>query len=187
MRLLIAAETPEIRVSFIEPATNRGTMDDKRSGHSCHNQLVAQTHTSLGRQTFCLPETLLKPHSYSRDAAPSYMYMISQFWEGPPVCTAQGPRQQARVICSPTSWQRLAHAVLVPTTMNAPHILTSLAPQKRPKSDGQHGIHVTTSPRIWIIQQEILGASHFSVRPKFRAIAAAGGAWTEQRPRPAGQ
>ena len=147
MRLLIAAETPEIRVSFIEPATNRGTMDDKRSGHSCHNQLVAQTHTSLGRQTFCLPETLLKPHSYSRDAAPSYMYMISQFWEGPPVCTAQGPRQQARVICSPTSWQRLAHAVLVPTTMNAPHILTSLAPQKRPKSDGQHGIHVTTSPQ----------------------------------------
>ena len=106
VRLLIAAETPEIRVSFIEPATNRGTMDDKRSGHSCHNQLVAQTHTSLGRQTFCLPETLLKPHSYSRDAAPSYMYMISQFWEGPPVCTAQGPRQQARVICSPTSWQR---------------------------------------------------------------------------------
>ena len=106
VRLLIAAETPEIRVSFIEPATNRGTMDDKRSGHSCHNQLVAQTHTSLGRQTFCLPKTLLKPHSYSRDAAPSYMYMISQFWEGPPVCTAQGPRQQARVICSPTSWQR---------------------------------------------------------------------------------
>ena len=72
---------------------------------------------------------------------------------------AQGPRQQARVICSPTSWQSRR----VPTTMNAPppHILTSLAPQKRPKSDGQHGIHVTTSPRIWIIQQEILGLSFF--------------------------
>ena len=34
---------------------------------------------------------------------------------------AQGPRQQARVICSPTSWQeRRLQAVLVPTTMNAP-------------------------------------------------------------------
>ena len=179
MRQLIAAETPEIRVSFIEPATNRGTMDDKRSGHSCHNQLVAQTHTSLGRQTFCLLGTLLKPHSYSsRRSLSGYMYMISQCWEGPPV-------QQRDLASKPELFvPQLLGRGRVPTTMNAPPHLDLSCPQNGPNLTANTASMSQHPPRIWIIQQEILGASHFSVRPKFRAIAAAGGAWTEQRPRP---
>ena len=119
----------EIRVSFIEgSAMNRGTMDDKRSGHSCHNleQLVAQTHHWT--TNFLSPETLLKPHSYSRRRSLCGLYVHDFPMLGRSPCTAQGPRQQARVICSPTSWQSRR----VPTTMNAPppHILTSSSPPK---------------------------------------------------------
>ena len=86
----------EIRVSFIEgSAMNRGTMDDKRSGHSCHNleQLVAQTHHWT--TNFLSSETLLKPHSYScRSLSKGYTHVISQCWEGP-LCAGTSPASQS--------------------------------------------------------------------------------------------
>ena len=73
-------------------ATNRGTMDHKRSRHSCRHLLVTQT-LPLG-QTFC-PSTLLKPHSYScRSLSKGYTHMISQCWEGP-LCAETSPASQS--------------------------------------------------------------------------------------------
>ena len=138
--------------------------------------LVAQTLP--WRQTSCLSSNPFKTSFLFLPLPLGYMYMISQCWEGPPVRRDLASKPELFV-------PQLLGRGRVPTTMNAPppHILTSLAPQKRPKSDGQHGIHVTTSPESGLSSRKY-SDSHFSVRPKFRAIAAAGGAWTEQCPRP---
>ena len=128
------------------------------------------------RQTFCLTNPF-KTSFLFLPLPLGYMYMISQCWEGPPVCRDLASKPELFV-------PQLLGRGRVPTTMNAPpHILTSLAPPKRPKSDGQHGIHVTTSPESGLSSRKY-SDSHFSVRPKFSPIAAAGGAWTEQCPRP---
>ena len=106
-----------------------------------------------------------------------YMYMISQCWEGPPVRRDLASKPELFV-------PQLLGRGRVPTTMNAPPHLDLSCPQNGPNLTANTASMSQHPPRIWIIQQEILGASHFSVRPKFRAIAAAGGAWTEQCPRP---
>ena len=168
-----------LKSGFLSPAAlNRGTMDDKRSGRSCRHLLVTQT-LPLG-QTF-YPSNPFKTSFLFPPLPPGYTYIHDFPMLGrSPVRRDLASKPELFV---PQLLGRGWHMPSWSTTMNAPHILTSLAPQKRPKSDGQHGIHVTTSPESGLSSRKYLD-SHFSVRPKFRPIAAAGGAWTEQCPRP---
>ena len=127
------------------------------------------------------PQTLLKPHFYSpRSPWVIRTYMISQCWEGP-LCSGTSPASQSYLF--PNFLAEAGTCRPGPHNHECPPHLDLSCPQKRPKSDGQHGIHVTTSPESGLSSRKYLD-SHFSVRPKFRPIAAAGGAWTEQCPRP---
>ena len=151
-------------------------MDDKRSGHSCHGtSLACRTNTSL--ETNFL--SLSNPFKTSFLFLPlplGYMYMISQCWEGPPVRRDLASKPELFV-------PQLLGRGRVPTTMNAPHILTSLAPQNGPNLTANTASMSQHPPESGLSSRKY-SDSHFSVRPKFRAIAAAGGAWTEQCPRP---
>ena len=147
-----------LKSGFLSPAAlNRGTMDDKRSGRSCRHLLVTQT-LPLG-QTF-YPSNPFKTSFLFPPLPPgyTYIYMISQCWEGP-LCAGTSPASQSYLF--PNFLAEAGTCRPGPHNHECPPHLDLSCPQKRPKSDGQHGIHVTTSPRIWIIQQEILGLSFF--------------------------